>query len=117
LTWDNHYIILFAWPLFNGLTLAKAKCKLDEKTAGRVHEEVECALDLLHTKGLVFGDLHPQNVMITKAKKVKLIDFDWAGEYGQVMYLYLISPSVDWPAGVKLLDVIEFAHNKNMLNW
>jgi serine/threonine protein kinase len=75
----------------NGLTLAKAKCKLDEKTAGRVRKEVECALDLLHTKGLVFGDLRPPNVMMTEAKEVKLIDFDWAREYGQVMYPYLIS--------------------------
>ena len=78
-----------------GLTLAEAKRKLDETTAGRVREEVEHALDLLHTKGLVFSDLCPPNVMITEAKEVKLIDFDWAGEYGQVMYPYLISPSVD----------------------
>jgi hypothetical protein len=27
----------------------------------------------------------------------------------------LISPSVDWPAGVKALDVIEFAHDNDIL--
>jgi serine/threonine protein kinase len=99
-----------------GLTLAKAKRELDENTAGRVREEVGRALYLLHTKGLVFGDLRPPNVMITETKEVKLIDFDWAGEHGQVKYPYMISPSVDWPAGVKPLDVIEVAHDKDMLN-
>ena len=111
-----HPLCMVIMEYVNGLTLAEAKCKLDETTAGRVRKEVERALDLLHTKGLVFGDLRPPNVMITEAKEVKLIDFDWAGEYGQVMYPYLISPSVDWPAGVKPLDVIEFAHDKIMLN-
>lgn len=98
------------------LTVAKAKSELDAEATERVREEVRRALGLLHAKRLVFGDLRPPNVMITEAKGVKLIDFDWAGEHGQVKYPYLISPGVNWPAGVNALDVIEFAHDEDMLN-
>ena len=53
--------------------------------------------------------------MITKEMKVKLVDFDWAGEEGQAKYPLLISSSVKWPDGVKPLNVIERAHDMEML--
>jgi serine/threonine protein kinase len=68
-------------------------------------------LDLLHAANLVFGDLRPPNVMITKAKEVKLIDFDWAGDLGQAQYPCLISPSIHWPTEVTGLDLITTAHS------
>ena len=77
---------------------------MNAETVERTRDEIRRALRLLHTRGLVFGDLRPPNVMITEAKEVQLIDFDWAGECGQIKYPFLISPSVDWPAGVKALD-------------
>jgi serine/threonine protein kinase len=99
----------------DGQTLSTGKGKMDPKTVAIVRSEVRCALDLLHNNGLVFGDLRPPNVMITKAKEVKLIDFDWAGVSGQVKYPCLISSSVDWPADVKALDIIQVAHDNDML--
>jgi serine/threonine protein kinase len=100
----------------DGSTLIVGKSELDAEATKRVREEVQRALDLLHARRLVFGDLRPPNVMITKAMEVKLIDFDWAGEHGQAKYPCLLSPNVHWPAGVKALDVIEYAHDKEMLD-
>ena len=70
---------------------------------------------LLHDNDLVFGDLHPLNVMITKEKKVMLIDFDWAGEAGQVRHPHLLSPAVMWPKDIQPLDLIKKEHNLEML--
>ena len=67
---------------------------------------VRRALELLHSNGLVFGNLCPPNVMINKNSKVKLIDFNWPGEEGQAKYPSLISQGIAWPGGVKALAVM-----------
>ena len=66
-----------------------AKQKMSEKSVETVRSAFRSALELSHSRGLVFGDLHPPNVMITKDGEVKL--FDWAGEEGQAKYPSLIS--------------------------
>jgi serine/threonine protein kinase len=98
----------------DGKTLAQEEINAQMKE--KVRLELKRALDLLHDKGLVFGDLRPPNVMITKESEVKLIDFNWAGEKGQAKYPYLISPGVDWPEGVKALAVMEANHDLEMLS-
>ncbi|KAJ7688097.1 hypothetical protein B0H14DRAFT_3670718, partial [Mycena olivaceomarginata] len=35
------------------------------------------AIETLHGKDIVFGDLRPPNVIITNDRSVQLIDFDW----------------------------------------
>ncbi|PPQ79188.1 hypothetical protein CVT25_002773 [Psilocybe cyanescens] len=97
----------------DGQTLAKSK--LNKEEAEKVRGALKNALKLLHDNGLVFGDVRSPNVMITAAKEVKLIDFDWAGEEGQAKYPYLISPGIPWPAGVQPLAVIERDHDLQML--
>ena len=100
----------------DGETFAQAKKEMNTQTTEKVRLELRRALDLLHDHGLVFGDLRPPNVMITKAHKVKLIDFNWAGENGQAKYPYLISPGIDWPEGVKALAVMKTDHDFDMLS-
>lgn len=39
---------------------------------------VERAVDSLHERGVVFGDLHPNNILITEAGRLALIDFEVA---------------------------------------
>lgn len=99
----------------DGDTLAVAKQKMFETSVEAVRSAVQRALDLLHSHGLVFGDLRPPNVMITRDGKVKLIDFNWAGEEGQAKYPPLISPGIAWPEGVKALAVMRREHDLDML--
>ena len=99
----------------DGETLAQVKQQMNVQMTEKVRSKLQCALDLLHNNGLVFGDLRPPNVMITKTDEVKLIDFNWAGETGQAKYPYLISPRIDCPEGVKALAVMETDHDVKML--
>ena len=99
----------------DGDTFAVAKQKMSEESVETVRSAVRRALELLHNHGLVFGDLRPPNVMITKDGKVKLIDFNWAGEEGQAKYPSLISPEIAWPEGVEALAVMRREHDLDML--
>jgi serine/threonine protein kinase len=96
-----------------GQTLGESR--LNKETVESVRRTLEAALELLHGNGLVFGDVRSPNVIITPAKGVKLIDFDWAGEEGQAKYPYLISSVFPWPPGVQPLAIIERDHDLQML--
>ncbi len=41
-------------------------------------DQVEKVLESLHARKLVFGDLHPNNIILTSENKVKFIDFEMA---------------------------------------
>ncbi|MDG4831165.1 class III lanthionine synthetase LanKC [Solwaraspora sp. WMMD1047] len=44
----------------------------------RVHEQVERAIDAIHGRGVVYGDLHLFNIMIGPDDEVTLVDFEVA---------------------------------------
>ncbi len=46
-----------------------------------VHPQIVQILKELHQNGYVFGDLRRPNITLNQAKKIQLIDFDWAGRY------------------------------------
>ena len=100
----------------DGETLAMAKPKMDGGMIRTVWSEVQCALDVLHSNGLVFGDLWLPNILITKDGNVKLIDFNWAGEDGQAKYPPLISQEITWPEGVEAMAVMRQQHDLDMLH-
>jgi len=100
----------------DGDMFAVVKQKMSEELVKTVRSTIRRALHLLHSHGLVLGDLRPLNVMITKDGKVKLINFNWAGEEGQAMYPSLISPVIAWPEGVKALAVMRREHDLDMLS-
>jgi serine/threonine protein kinase len=110
------FLSMVVMEYIDGETLAEVGGKMNAQTTEKVRLELQRALDLLHDHGLVFGDLRPPNVMITKQNEVKLIDFNWAGEKGQAKYPYLISPGVNWPEGVKALAVMKTDHDLDMLS-
>ena len=59
------------------------------------------ALHLLHKENYVHGDLRPQNIL-AQPNKVCILDFDWAGECGEVSYPpELSSGEGRWAKGVK----------------
>ena len=108
-------ISMVVMDFVDGDTFGEVKTKVSKNLVETVRSTVQKALDLLHSHGLVFGDLRLPNVMITKDGEVKLIDFDWAGEEGQAKYLSLLSPGIDWPVGVKALAVMRKEHDLCML--
>ena len=109
-------ISMVVMEYIDGDTLAVERGSgMDEATMETMRSEVQRALKLLHDQGLVFGDLRRPNIMITKDGKVKLIDFNWAGEDGQAKYPSLISQELRWPDGVKAMAVIRKEHDLAML--
>ncbi|KAF8633626.1 hypothetical protein AX17_004418 [Amanita inopinata Kibby_2008] len=94
------------------LAVAKEKIKLEA-----VQTQIQRAVDLLHERNLVFGDLRAANIMIGKTDKVKLIDFDWVGVHGQAQYPPMISTRIAWPPGVGALSVMYKSHDDIMLAW
>ncbi|KAF9779198.1 hypothetical protein BJ322DRAFT_1013639 [Thelephora terrestris] len=59
---------------------------VDDVLKESIHiKSLRAALDKLHSRGLVFGDLRPLNVLIM-GDKVMLIEFDWCGKAGQARY-------------------------------
>ncbi|KAI6096220.1 glycosyltransferase family 20-domain-containing protein [Pisolithus sp. B1] len=75
------------------------------------------AIAQLHDAGLVFGDLRAPNIMVTPNNKVtvQLIDFDWAGKDGEVVYPVSISSQINWPTGIEGLMPIERQHDLSNL--
>lgn len=55
------------------------------------------AIDHLHAKDLVFGELRAPDVILTGEETLVLIDFDWCGRDQQARYPADIS--VDWADG------------------
>ena len=110
------FLSMVVMEYIDGVTLAQVKEEMNAQTTEKVRLELRHALNLLHDHGLVFGDLRPPKVMITKAQRVKLIDFNWAGEKGQAKYPYLMSPAINWPEGITPLAVIETDHAFDMLS-
>ncbi|KAF9062937.1 hypothetical protein BDP27DRAFT_1335927 [Rhodocollybia butyracea] len=49
-------------------------------------EEIRVAVTTLHENGLVLGDLRWPNVLLLPEGGVNLVDFDWCGEEGTVVY-------------------------------
>jgi serine/threonine protein kinase len=78
-------------------------------------EQVRKPLDYLHEQGFVFGNLRDVNVMITRNREVKLIDFDWAGKEQQVRYPLFLSDEKKWADGVTPGGIIEKGHDIVML--
>ena len=80
-------------------------------------EQVRKAINLLHSEGLVFGDLRPPNILIGE-EGIRLVDFDWCGEAGKGRYPVDINngPDILWPEGVSAGSVMEMEHDITMLN-
>ena len=86
---------------------------VDDVLKETVHiESLRVALEKLHSRGLVFGDLRPPNVLIV-GDKVVLIDFDWCGEAGKARYpsdILLVEET--WHPGVQRGGLIKQAHDE-----
>ncbi|KIK70243.1 hypothetical protein GYMLUDRAFT_67483 [Collybiopsis luxurians FD-317 M1] len=80
-------------------------------------ERVQKAINLLHSKRFVFGDLRKANLMIPqdKPQKVLLVDFDWCGEEGKTRYPLLNPEIKEWHQEACPGGLIKFEHDQYML--
>lgn len=74
-------------------------------------------VEKLHESGFVHGDLRPPNVVLFTDKKQTpmLLDFDWAGKDGSVLYPSYFNLEIDWADGVRPEAQIRKEHDLNML--
>lgn len=77
----------------------------------RLVESLRQAVCALHGAGFVFGDLREPNILAVEGR-VKLVDFDWCGEEGEVRYPATLPELITWPEGVIGEGRIMRAHDK-----
>jgi hypothetical protein len=78
-------------------------------------ELVKQAIELLHSRDLVFGDLRVPNILV-KDESVMITDFDWCGKAGEARYPATLNDAVDWPKGVGPDAVMLKQHDLSMLD-
>ena len=80
-----------------------------------VYNDMQRALNLLHEKNLVFGDLRAPNVIVKTGGGTMLIDFDWVGEHQVDRYPASWNNDGRWAPGVKRRGLMDKAHDAYML--
>lgn len=79
---------------------------LEKKLSPSAGKVIEDTVKIMHTSGFVHGDLRSPNIMVGPDGSIKIIDFDWAGEWGKAVYPSFLNPKVCWHeevgAGVKI---------------
>ena len=90
-----------------------------------VRRAIRRAVKLLHDAGMVHGDIRPENVMVANPtgaeadgdgdleKRVRIVDFDWAGEEGVVRHPHDLSQG-QWVEGVEDYALIKATHDDAM---
>ena len=72
----NHYWIIFEYCVGGTLLqLLKNDEKLPEDSVKKFAYEILEGLSYLHSQGIIFGDLKPQNILLNEYQKLKLCDF------------------------------------------
>jgi len=85
---------LVPFPAFKSDAAAMDRTQLQEALDGIIGK--------LESKNFVHGDLRSNNIMIRtnvkeKSVDLRVIDFDWAGEAGQVCYPAERNREIQWP--------------------
>jgi len=70
---------------------------------------VDKAVDALHERGVVFGDLHPENILVTPEKRLVLIDFEVATLAEDNARADLAHPAYSPPADRRGVDIDRYA--------
>ncbi len=61
---------------------------------------------------MVHGDLRRNNLKVTlDGKRLVVLDFDWAGKEGVVLYPPFMNPDISWPANAKTGHFIRREHD------
>ncbi|MGO1051831.1 class III lanthionine synthetase LanKC [Crossiella sp. CA198] len=71
--------------------------------------KVTAAVAALHERGVVFGDLHPMNIMVGPDGRITLLDFELAAPVSAATRAPLGAPGYTAPPGVGGFDVDHYA--------
>lgn len=115
--------LLYAGPVYDYAGYTRWKMVVMEECTGgghvwwdvageTIYQQVRDAVRVLHENGFVHGDLRSQNIMLDKALRIRVIDFDWAGKEGVARYPNDLSPDIPWPAGAKPGALISREHDQ-----
>ncbi|MGH3390299.1 MAG: class III lanthionine synthetase LanKC [Actinomadura sp.] len=74
-----------------------------------VHQRVERAVEQIHDRGYVFGDLHPFNIMVRPDDRVALIDYEVAAKVAEAQRPSLAHPGFAAPGDREGLDRDRYA--------
>ncbi|MGW0656198.1 class III lanthionine synthetase LanKC [Streptomyces umbrinus] len=88
--WEHHFLaqeyiagqtlwdfIVANNPAMNG-TATKEDFAAYACTASEILDQLEHAIRIIHSRGYVYGDLHPRNVMVRPDGRIALVDFEVA---------------------------------------
>ena len=100
-----------------------AESLIDSRTRipAPVWDDVKTAIDILHEKDLVFGDLRLPKIMCVPTEfgdsmRAKLVGFDWAGTHGQDRYPTTMGAEFrQWAPGMHRYEVMLKRHDLAML--
>ncbi len=121
--WDGHHFLV--QEFIDGDTLSKTFAlryplnnpKTDEAEAASyvawavgISRQVEETVASIHERGIVFGDLHPFNILVSKDGKVSLIDYEVSAEGSEGLKPTLANPAFSAPA-----DRVGFEHDRYAL--
>ena len=82
---------------------------------GKFYPKISEFQGTLEDNGYVHGDLRPDNFLVDKNGSAWVIDFDWAGKAGEVVYPVVLNHGIDWPKGAEIGACISIDHDKHML--
>ncbi|MFI6789230.1 class III lanthionine synthetase LanKC [Nonomuraea sp. NPDC050383] len=94
--------------------LTRATCRAEDvaeytRWALATLDRVEAAIEALHARGVVFGDLHPDNVLLTEDGRVVLIDYEVATLADDGARAALAHPAFAAPPDRQGVDVDRYA--------
>jgi serine/threonine protein kinase len=80
-------------------------------------DEILEKVESLHQAGFVHGDIRSTNIMVKQSREqgIMLIDFDWAGEIGTVVYPMNINRKIRRPEGARGGKLIKAEHDIDMV--
>ncbi|MEU0056851.1 class III lanthionine synthetase LanKC [Streptomyces sp. NPDC006334] len=119
--WDHHFLAI---EYFDGVRLSAKEAQTypllsatptdeDKESytawAVEVCEQVETILDAIHERGVVYGDVHPHNVLVLPDGKAVLIDFETSSDDPDGFRQALAAPGFAAPPDLRGPDIDRFA--------
>jgi len=92
---SGSYLVL---ELIEGRTLREAFAEIDAAEAVRIAETVARVLAFAHERNIIHRDLKPDNIMLTSAGEVKILDFGLARLVQQQDETSIVPDTVDIPS-------------------